>query len=198
MRFPHLLAHRSPAARGSRRLRFGAFEFEPATRELEGPEGAVRLQPQPARLLELLLESGGAVVSREEVRRRLWSDEVHVEFDQGMNTCVKRIRSALNDSAEAPRYIETLPRLGYRFLAPVTEVESSAGLLGARGGRRRRRLRVALVAVLTAASLAAGAFAWYALTAPPCAGQEPAQLAGAGGATERPDAQANPGRPRNP
>ncbi len=191
-------AHRGRDAHGSRRLRFGDFEFEPATRELSGPEGAVRLQPQPARLLGLLLENQGDVVSREQVRRRLWPDEVHVEFDQGMNTCIKRIRATLNDSAETPRYIETLPRLGYRFLAPVTEVETAAGLLGARGGRRRRRFRFALTALLAAAGLAAGAFALRELTAPPCADQEPAQVAGAGSATKRPDTPADPGRSPNP
>lgn len=158
-------------ARRSRRLRFGEFEFEPATRELRGPNGTVRLQPQPARLLQLLLENGGEVVSRDQVRRRLWAEEIHVAFDQSMNTCVKRIRSALDDSAEAPRYIETLPRLGYRFLAPVTEVGAD-GLLNLKGGRRRRRFRRFLVAVLAAAGLTVAVFAWRELTAPPCTGEE--------------------------
>jgi len=110
-------------ARGQpRRLRFGNFEFDPETLELHGDSETIRLQPQPARLLHLLIASRGAVVSREAVRRHLWPDEIHVEFDQSMNSCVNRIRVALGDSAEAPRYIETLPRIGYRFLQPVMEV----------------------------------------------------------------------------
>ena len=110
----------------SPRLRFGEFEFDPETLELHGDAKTVRLQPQPARLLHLLIANRGAVVSRDAVRRHLWPDEIHVEFDQSMNSCVKRIRVALGDSAEAPRYVETLPRLGYRFLQPVTEVRDES------------------------------------------------------------------------
>ncbi len=114
---------RRVTARGKpRRLRFGNFEFDPETLELHGNRESIRLQPQPAKLLHLLIASRGAVVSRAAVRRHLWPDEIHVEFDQSMNSCVKRIRVALGDSAEAPRYIETLPRIGYRFLQPVMEV----------------------------------------------------------------------------
>ena len=113
---------RVTARRQPRRLRFGNFEFDPETLELHGDRETLRLQPQPAKLLRLLIASRGAVVSREAVRRHLWPDEIHVEFDQSMNSCVKRIRVALGDSAEAPRYIETLPRIGYRFLQPVLEV----------------------------------------------------------------------------
>ncbi len=107
-----------------RRLRFGDFEFAPETLELHGPDRTLRLQPQPAKLLLLLISHRGAVVSREAVRQRLWPGEIHVEFDQSMNSCVKRIRMALGDSADDPSYIETLPRVGYRFLQPVTAVES--------------------------------------------------------------------------
>ena len=137
----------------SRRLRFGDFEFDPNACELKGPDGAVRLQPQPARLLELLLENSGDVVSRERVRRHLWPNEIHVEFDQSMNTCVKRIRSALNDSAETPRFIETLPRLGYRFLAPVTEAENRP-FRAVRGGSSRRRCGSVLLALLAGIAVA--------------------------------------------
>ena len=184
-------------ARGARRLLFGDFEFEPSTRELRGPNGTARLQPQPARLLELLLENSGVVVSREKVRRRLWADEVHVEFDQGMNTCVKRIRSALNDSAEAPRYVETLPRLGYRFLAPVGEAGPTDGLWNLRGGNRRYRFRFLLAAVLTTVGLTTGVLAWSALTAPPCDDERP-EVASDGSTPGRPSAPAKRGRPPNP
>ena len=148
----------------SRRLRFGNFEFDPETLELHSDNETIRLQPQPAKLLHLLIASRGAVVSREAVRRHLWPDEIHVEFDQSMNTCVKRIRVALGDSAEAPRYIETLPRLGYRFLQPVTEVregdpppptEPTAPPAPALPKPSQRSRRVA-TAVLAAVGAAAG------------------------------------------
>lgn len=169
----------------SSRLRFGEFEFEPGSRELKGLAGTVRLQPQPARLLELLLENGGVVVSREEVRRHLWPEEVYVEFDQGMNTCVKRIRSTLNDSAETPRYIETLPRLGYRFMVPVVEITNGASLLKARGGAGGLRARPAAVAaiVLVAATIAiaASVSVWRSRAAAPCGAEEtPAWVSGVG------------------
>ena len=173
------------ARKGPNRLRFGDFEFDPGSRELKGPAGAVRLQPQPARLLELLLEHGGVVVSREEVRRHLWPEEIHVEFDQSMNTCVKRIRSALGDSAEAPSYIETLPRLGYRFMVPVAENAGGGSLLAARGGAGGPRTRPAAVAaiVLVAAmiAIAASVAVWRLLDASPCGSEEPpARVFGAG------------------
>lgn len=186
MRFPDFESRRSRLVdrlgRGPRRLQFGAFEFEPDTRELRGPKGAVRLPPQPATLLQLLLENSGAVVTREQVRRRLWPDDIHVEFDQSMNTCVKRIRAALEDRAETPRFVETLPRLGHRFLAPVTEIPGGDGLLTVRGGRRWRRTRLAIVAALAVVGLTAAAFGWRALTGPPCGGgDEPRQVVGVGG-----------------
>lgn len=123
-----------------RRLEFGEFSFDPETLELSGRGAKVRLQPQPARLLKLLIAHRGAVVSRDAVRRHLWTDEVHVEYDQSMNSCVKRIRIALGDSACQPEYIETLPRLGYRFLKPVNEVgDDNASLLARGGGVRHWR-----------------------------------------------------------
>ncbi len=120
-----------------RRLQFGEFQFDPETLELSGGGRRVRLQPQPARLLKLLIAHRGAVVSREAVRLHLWPDKVHVEYDQSMNSCVKRIRIALGDSADAPEYIETLPRLGYRFLKPVTEVNEGSEPILTRGGAAR-------------------------------------------------------------
>ncbi len=143
------------------RLRFGEFEFDPATLELHSDTRTSRLQPQPARLLHLLLDSRGAVVSRDAVRRHLWPDEVHVEFNQSMNSCVKRIRVALGDSAEAPRYIETLPRLGYRFLQPVSRVRDedpppSTVETPAAPERRPSRPRPAPLAALAALVVAIG------------------------------------------
>lgn len=172
-------------ARGQpRRLRFGNFEFDPETLELHGDRETIRLQPQPARLLHLLIASRGAVVSREAVRRHLWPDEIHVEFDQSMNSCVKRIRVALGDSAEAPRYIETLPRIGYRFLQPVMEVREGDPPLppvrtaptvpAPRPRSRSRRIAAAvLAAVGTTAGITLTVLAWPALNSGPRTADEP-------------------------
>lgn len=159
-----------------RRLRFGEFRFDPETLELSGRGGTVRLQPQPARLLELLMAHRGALVSREAVRRHLWPDEVHVEYDQSMNTCVKRIRVALGDSADAPEYIETLPRLGYRFLKPVSEIhEGSEPILSKAGAGPRRRppTGTALTAIGAILGVVATILVWCALESEPSGANEP-------------------------
>jgi DNA-binding winged helix-turn-helix (wHTH) protein/TolB-like protein len=107
-------------------LRFAEFEFDPSTGELRGPTGTRRLQPQPAQVLRALAARPGALVTRDELKRLLWPDTV-VEEDAGLNYCVRQVRAALGDEGDAPRFIETLPRRGYRFLVQPQE-ESNAGL----------------------------------------------------------------------
>ncbi len=170
--------HGGAFASRPRRLDFGEFRFDPETLELSGRGRTVRLQPQPARLLELLIAHRGAVVSREAVRRHLWPDEVHVEYDQSMNSCVKRIRVALGDSAETPAYIETLPRLGYRFLKPVSEVNDGDEPILTRGGaarRRRSRPGAVLAALGAALGIVATVLVWRALDSGPPAASEPSR-----------------------
>jgi eukaryotic-like serine/threonine-protein kinase len=106
--------------RGNRRLRFGEFEFDYPSGRLFRANRPVKIQPQPLRVLAVLLEKAGAVVSREDLRARVWGDETFVEFDQGLNYCIRQIRLALRDGASKPIYIETLPKQGYRFIASVT------------------------------------------------------------------------------
>jgi DNA-binding winged helix-turn-helix (wHTH) protein/TolB-like protein len=101
------------------RVTFGVFEFDPASGELTRSGTPVRLQPQPARVLALLTERAGAVVSRDELRQNIWADGTFVDFERGLNFCIAQIRSALGDDADAPRFVETLPRRGYRFIAPI-------------------------------------------------------------------------------
>jgi TolB-like protein/DNA-binding winged helix-turn-helix (wHTH) protein/Tfp pilus assembly protein PilF len=101
-----------------RALRFGAFELELSSGELRRSGVLVHLQQQPAKVLALLARRSGELVTREEIQREVWG-ETFVDFEQGLNYCVKQIRSALGDQADTPRYLETLPRRGYRFLAPV-------------------------------------------------------------------------------
>src|ERR1700689_2022654 len=104
-----------------RRLRFGVFEADLAARELTKLGKILPLQDQPFQLLALLLEKPGVLVTREELRVRLWPQTV-VDFDHGLNKAINKIRDALGDSAENPRFIQTVSRRGYRFLADVTEV----------------------------------------------------------------------------
>jgi eukaryotic-like serine/threonine-protein kinase len=101
-------------------LRFGVYELNLATEELRKGGTPLKLPPQPFQLLVLLASRAGQVVTREEIQQQLWDEETYVDFEQGMNHCIKQIRSVLNDNADAPLYVETLPRRGYRFLAPVT------------------------------------------------------------------------------
>ncbi len=105
-----------------RRVRFGAFEVDLRTSELRKQGRKIRLQEQPCRILGILLEQRGEVVTREELRKRLWSDDIFVDFDHSLNTAIMRLREALCDSVEKPRFIETLPRHGYRFIVPIEEV----------------------------------------------------------------------------
>lgn len=116
----------APSAKRSlpRRIyRFGAFELRTETGELSKHGTRMKLQIKPLRVLEALLERRGELVTREELCKRLWPAGTFVDFESGLNTATNRLRAALGDSAESARYIETAPRLGYRFICPVTEVE---------------------------------------------------------------------------
>ena len=99
--------------------RFGIFEVRTSTRQLFRQGRKIQLQDQPFELLVALLENPGKLVSRDELRRRLWSADTFVEFDNSLKVAVKKLRDALGDDADNPRFVETIPRLGYRFLAPV-------------------------------------------------------------------------------
>jgi TolB-like protein/Tfp pilus assembly protein PilF len=112
-------------------LRFGRFELNPASGELRQGERLVKLQPQPFKVLSLLAGRAGQLVSREEIQKQIWPDDTFVNFDEGLNYCVRQIRAALSDTAEAPRFIETVPRRGYRFLVPVEDIVPAPA-----GGRR--------------------------------------------------------------
>lgn len=98
---------------------FGVFEFSSNTGELRKNGIIVRLAPQPALVLKMLVAQNGGIVSREELQQEVWKGDTIVDFELGLNRCVARIRSVLSDDADTPRYVETIPRLGYRFIAPV-------------------------------------------------------------------------------
>jgi DNA-binding winged helix-turn-helix (wHTH) protein/tetratricopeptide (TPR) repeat protein len=107
-------------------LRFAAFELHPAAGELRLRGEVLKLAPQPFKVLELLARRGGEVVTRAHIRDHVWSGDTFVDFDQGLNFCIRQIREALGDTADAPKFIETLPRRGYRFLMPVTDAVAAA------------------------------------------------------------------------
>src|SRR5204863_1651907 len=103
-------------------VRFGPFELDQDAGELRKGGTKVRLQEQPLQILEILLRQPGKVVTREELRNQIWPSDTFVDFDHGINNAIKRLREALADTAETPRYIETLPRRGYRFIKSVNAV----------------------------------------------------------------------------
>lgn len=115
----------------ARRYRFGSFEADAATGELRRQGIRIRLNTQPFQVLLLLLDRPGALLTREEISRELWPDGTFVDYEHGVNSAVNRIREALGDKANAPRFIETLARRGYRFVAPVERIASDEGALAA-------------------------------------------------------------------
>ena len=106
-------------------FRFGPFDLDLRAGELSKSGIRTRLQDHPLAILTLLLDHPGEVVTREDLRRRLWPEGTHVDFEHGVNSAIKRLRDALGDNAERPRFVETLPRRGYRFIAPVVVVDLS-------------------------------------------------------------------------
>lgn len=140
-----------------RGIRFGAFEVDLQSGELRKHGVRIKLQVQPFKILVALLEKPGEVVSRDELRQRVWGNDTFVDFDHGLSAAVNRLRDALSDSAENPRYIETLARRGYRFVAPVEGRPNRAPLPS--NSRRSHRALVWVAAVLLAAT---GAGIWMA------------------------------------
>src|SRR5262249_41643461 len=106
-------------------LRFDLFELDTGSGELRRQGDRIKLPPQPFRILEMLARHSGEVLTRAEIRERIWCNDTFVDFEQGLNFCIRQIREAVGDTADAPRFIETLPRRGYRFLLPV---ETSAAV----------------------------------------------------------------------
>ena len=111
-------------------VRFGVFELDLVAGELRKSGVRIRIQEQPFQVLALLLERPADVVTREELRQKLWPADTFVDFDHSLNTAINKLREALGDSASSPRYVETLARRGYRFLAPVERAEAPARAQG--------------------------------------------------------------------
>jgi DNA-binding winged helix-turn-helix (wHTH) protein len=107
-------------------LRFGLFELDTAAQQLFKNGHVVRLQPKPFKLLCLLVDQAGKLVTREDIQKTLWSAETFVDFDQGVNFAIKQVREALGDDSDRPIYIQTVPKRGYRFVAPVDRMPQNA------------------------------------------------------------------------
>ncbi len=113
-------------------VRFGVFEVDLRAGELRKHGTRIRLQQQPLRVLTLLLEHPGEIVTREELREAIWPTNAFGSFDEGLDAAIYKLRSALGDSAESPRFVETLPRRGYRFIGAVDGVSASETAHGVR------------------------------------------------------------------
>ena len=111
----------SVPAESQHKVRFGAFELDLRTAELRTNRQNLTLQGQPFQILIVLLERPGELVTRDELQRRLWTADTFVDFEHNLNKAVNRLRDALDDSAERPKFIETLPRKGYRWVGPVIQ-----------------------------------------------------------------------------
>src|SRR6516164_7002037 len=124
-------------------FRFGLFEVDVRTHELHRDGVRLRLQEQPFVLLAVMLDHPGELLTRDELRQRLWPQDTFVDFEHGVNAAVRRLRAVLGDNAQSPRFVETLPRRGYRFIAQVERIKDSGGVDQLRfTGENRVRLAV--------------------------------------------------------
>jgi DNA-binding winged helix-turn-helix (wHTH) protein len=139
--------------------RFGVFELDLRSNELRKQGMKIRLQGQPVEILAMLLERPGETVTREELQKRLWPADTFVDFEQGLNNAMKRLRAALDDNAESPHFIETLPRRGYRFIGAVTAGQIQTAKVFA--GRKLWKVLVPAAAAIAVCVIAlAGVFTW--------------------------------------
>jgi TolB-like protein/Tfp pilus assembly protein PilF len=139
-------------------LRFGAFELDLRNNELRRAGVLIKLAPQQLRILRYLAENSGRICTREEIQQEIWGTEVFVDFDRGLNVSIAQIRAALNDDSEAPRFIQTVPRQGYRFVAPVEH--SGVAQPAAAGLRSRSRFRKTWIAAAVLLALLAAVAAY--------------------------------------
>ena len=166
-------------------FRFGPFQLDTQCGQLRKDGVGLKLQGQPIQVLEILLEKPGQLVTREEIRQRLWTSDTFVDFDHSLNTAVKKLRQTLGDEADTPRYIETLPKRGYRFIGeiareepkreepkeesldpPVVAVVAAERLELPQTVKGKRLLRWRWIAVVAAVALVAAASYWITTPTP--------------------------------
>jgi DNA-binding winged helix-turn-helix (wHTH) protein len=146
-----------PVNTSSTVLRFGVFEVDLREGELRKQGKRIKIQEQPFHVLTVLLQRPGEVVTREELRNQNWPPDTFVDFDNSLNTAINKLRDALGDSADNPRFIETLPRRGYRFIAPVTGADHREGPLIT----ARRKVVIPTVVVAFLAAALVGGRLWH-------------------------------------
>jgi len=137
--------------------RFGVFEFDGDTKELRKNGRGVALEPQPAKALLLLLSRGGDLLTREELRDAVWGKDTHVDFDRGLAYCVSQVRTALGDSGDNPRFVQTIPKQGFKFIAPVSTTGTEPD---------QKSPRVPFAVLVAVAILVAGLAAAWLVTRP--------------------------------
>jgi len=142
-------------------LRFGTYEVDLKSGELRKQGKRIRLQDQPFRVLSVLLQRPGEVVTRDELRAEIWPEDTFVDFDNGLNTTINKLREALGDSSNIPSFIETLPRRGYRFIAPVTSDGDKASAAAFPQPRRTRSIRVFVLLIVLACLVGGGPLWWW-------------------------------------
>jgi len=147
------------SADAPRLVRFGVYELNLHLGELRKSGARLNLQQQPLQLLSVLLERPGELVTREELRKRLWPDDTFVDFEHGLNAAVKRLRDTLGDSADSPRFVETVPRRGYRFIAPTNLPNVPGAGTSRAAGRWRAGWAWMIVGVVAAALIGLGSWA---------------------------------------
>src|SRR5438876_6293954 len=146
-------------------LRFGTFEVDLRAGELRKQGVRIKLQEQPFQVLTVLLQRPGEVVTREELRNQNWPPDTFVDFDNSLNTSINKLREALGDSADSPRFIETLPRRGYRFIAPVTGEDGTTrgAATGVSAPWRPSRRKIAVTAAIAVLAVGiVGGLLWRA------------------------------------
>src|SRR6185436_15332419 len=151
-------------------IRFGEFELQLKSGELRKNGNVVRLQPQPFKVLVFLASHAGQTVTRQELQQAVWQAETFVDFEHGLNFCIKQIRNALGDDAQSPRLIETLPRRGYRFIAEVEKLNGSSMVeleselakpeTEKPAQTKSSAMKLALIGVIVIVALIAVYFAW--------------------------------------
>jgi TolB-like protein/DNA-binding winged helix-turn-helix (wHTH) protein/Tfp pilus assembly protein PilF len=159
--------------------RFEAFELDTRSGELRQEGVPVKLQPQPFKVLALLVERAGELVLRDDLKKALWGAETYVDFERGLNFCINQARAALGDSADSPRFIQTVPRRGYRFIAPVeaqsgVRVETEPVQTTQRASEEHPGWRLPLIGIAFLATLVAGATFIARLAKPPDVGERDA------------------------
>ncbi len=143
-------------------LRFGAFELNLRGNDLRRNGVLLKLSPQQLQALRLLAENAGEVVTREQIQRELWGDDTFVDFDRNLNVCIAQIRATLNDDSDAPRYIQTIPKRGYRFIAPVERISALPAVKSTVTPPRARWFWIVTAVLLASCSMGVGYLAWRA------------------------------------